>query len=86
MERETAALAPPEDAHPPDDREPDEEEESWQMAARAKVDWDDASRDGEKSEEELEMTEGEDNVEFPVDGNSDLYYAMTDDAISLIDN
>ena len=32
--------------------------------ARAEVHWDDASSDGEESEEELEMTEGEDNVKL----------------------
>ena len=38
------------------------------LPARAEVHWDEASTDGEESEEELEMTEGEDNVEL--DGNS----------------
>ena len=33
-------------------------------AARAEVRWDGASTDDEESEEELEMTEGEDNVEL----------------------
>ena len=33
------------------------------------------------------MTEGEDTVELPVDGNchSGLYYSMTDDVVPLID-
>ena len=36
----------------------------WTAAAtaRAEVIWDEASTDGEVSEEELEVTEGEDNV------------------------
>ena len=47
------------------------------MLARAEVHCDEASTDGEESEEELEMTEGEDNVELG--GNSGLYYAITGD-------
>ena len=43
--------------------------------ARAEIHWDEASTYGGKSEEELEMTEGEDNVELS--GNSGLYCAMT---------
>ena len=41
------------------------------LPARAEVHWDEASADGEESEEGLEMTEGEDNVELG--GNSGLY-------------
>ena len=67
----------------------DEEEGSLlrpQTAAatsRAEVRWDEASTDEEESEEELEMTEGEDDVELS--GNSDLYCAMTGDVVSLIE-
>ena len=58
-----------------EDQELGEEEESWQTAARAEAHWDEAGTDGEESEEDLEITEGEDNVEF--DGNSGLHYSMT---------
>ena len=47
------------------------------LPARAEVHWDEASTDGEESEEELKMTEGEDNVEL--DGNLGLYCAKTGD-------
>ena len=50
--------------------------------ARAEVHWDEASTDEEESEEVLEMTEGEDNVELS--GNSVLYCAMTGDIVPLI--
>ena len=50
----------------PEAVEIEEVEES--LPARAEVHWDEASTDGEELEEELEMTEGEDNVEL--DGNS----------------
>ena len=52
------------------------------MPARAEVHWDEASTDGEESEEELEMTEDEDNVELS--GNSGLYYIITGDIVILI--
>ena len=42
---------------------------------RADVLWNEQSTGGEESEEESEITEGEDNVEFG--GNSGIYYAMT---------
>ena len=60
-----------------------EEEES--LTARAEVHWDEASTDGEVSEEELEMTEGEYNVELS--GNSGFYCAMTGNVlvVPLID-
>ena len=45
--------------------------------ARGEVHWDEESTDGAESEEELEMTEGENNVELS--GNSRLYCAMTGD-------
>ena len=54
----------------------EEEEESWLhpqtavVTPRAGAHWDEASTDGEESEEELEMSEGEHNVESG--GNSDL--------------
>ena len=51
--------------------------------ARAEVRWDEASTDEEESEEELEMTEGEDNVRLS--GNLGLYCAMTCDVVPLID-
>ena len=51
--------------------------------ARAEVHWDEASTDGEESEEGLEMTEVEDNVELS--GNLGLNYAMTGDVVPLID-
>ena len=70
---ETAAL--------PEAEELEEVEES--LPARAEVHWDEASTEGEESEEELEMTEGEDNVELG--GNLGLYYAITGDVAPLID-
>ena len=52
--------------------------------ARAEVHWDEASStDGEESEEELEMTEDEDNVELS--GNLGLHCAMTGNIVLLID-
>ena len=54
----------------------EEEEESWLrpqtavVTPRAGAHWDGASTDGEELEEELEMSEGEHNVESG--GNSDL--------------
>ena len=51
------------------------------LPARAEVRRDEASTNGEESEEELEMTEGEDNVELG--GNSGLYYATTGDVVPL---
>ena len=85
MERNLALPPPPasesETAALPEAEELEEVEES--LPTRAEVHWDEASTDGEESEEELEMTEGEDNVEL--DGNSGLYYAMTGDAVPLID-
>ena len=54
------------------------------LPARAEVHWDEASTDGEESEVELEMTEGEDNVELG-GSNSGLYYAKTGDVVPLID-
>ena len=39
--------------------------------ARGEIHWDEASTDGEELEEELEMTEGKENVELS--GNSGLY-------------
>ena len=53
-------------------------------AARAEVHWDEASTDGEESDEELGMTKGEDNVELS--GNSGLYCAVTGDVVPLIDD
>ena len=44
------------------EEELEEKEES--LTARAGIHWDEASADGEGSEEELEMTEGEDNMEL----------------------
>ena len=73
-ESETAAL--------PEAEELEEVEES--LPARAEVHWDEASTDGEESEEELEMTEGKDNVELG-GSNSGLYYAMTGDVVPLTD-
>ena len=73
-ELETAAL--------PGAEELEEVEES--LPARTEVHWDEASIDGEESEEELEMTKGEDNVELG-GSNSGLYYAMTGDVVLLID-
>ena len=55
----------------------------WRNPCLLEVHWDEASTDGEESEEELEMTEGEDNVEL--DGNSGLYCAKTGDVVPLID-
>ena len=58
------------------DQELEGEEESllhWQKAARAEAHWDETGTDGEESEGELEMTEGEHNVELG--GNPSLYYA-----------
>ena len=63
------------------EEELEEEEES--LTARAEVHWDEASTDGEESEEELEMTEGEDNVELS--GNSGFYCAMTGNVVPLIE-
>ena len=58
-----------------------------QTAASLRKDaqWDEQSTDRGGAEEELEMTEGADNVEFC--GNSDLYYAMTGNlgVVPLID-
>ena len=59
------------------------EEEGESLTARAEVHWDEASTDGEESEEGLEMTEGEDNVELS--GNSGRYCAMTGNIAPLID-
>ena len=50
---------------------------------RAEIHWGGASTDGGESEEELKMTECEDNVEFS--GNSGLYCAITGDVVPLID-
>ena len=52
-------------------------------SARAGVHWGEASADGAESEEELEMAEGERNVELG--GNPGLYCAMARDIVSLID-
>ena len=85
MERNPAPPPPPasesETAALPEDEELEEVEES--LPARAEVHWDKASTDEEESEEELEMTEGEDNVELG--RNSGLYYAITGDVVPLID-
>ena len=53
------------------------------VTARAGVHSDEASTDGDDSEEELEMAESEDNVEL--DGNLGLHDAMTGNVITLID-
>ena len=69
-ERNSASLPLPafETATPPEALEELEEEEEFLMylqpATRAEVYWDVASTDDEESEEELEMTEGEDNVKL----------------------
>ena len=52
--------------------------------ARAEIHWDEASTDGEESDEELGMTKGEDNVELS--GNSGLYCGVTGDVVPLIDD
>ena len=86
MEKNPAPPSPPasesETGALPGAEELEEVEES--LPARAEVHWDEASTDGEESEEELEMTEGEDNVELH-GSNSGLYYAMTGDVVPLID-
>ena len=51
--------------------------------ARGEVHWDEESTVGVESEEELEMTEGEDNVELS--GKPGLHCAMTGDLVALID-
>ena len=84
MERNTAPPPPPpasETAALPEAEELEEVEES--LPARVEVHWDEAITEGEESEEELEMTEGEDNVELG--GNLGLYYAITGDVAPLID-
>ena len=81
MERNPAPPPPPasETVALPEAEELEEVEES--LPARAEVYWDEAGTDGEEAEEELEMTEGEDNVELG--GNSGLYSAMTGDVVPL---
>ena len=59
---EPASAAPPEAGYYLEEEVEDSEEEE-SLTARAEVHWDEASTDGEVSEE-LEMTEGEDNMEL----------------------
>ena len=83
------SAAPPEATRPGYSPELEEEEEyllhsdTAAATARKEVHWDETSTGGEESKEELEMIEGEGNVELS--GNSGFCCAITSDVVPLID-